>query len=659
MKRILAVAFVMLVSLTTLGCGNPPVTRTSAPSTSESAILTNRLSEVAPPETIQALRGALEIYQPQVKILSPRANEVIQSDRISVRFQVKDLPLFKDEELGLGPHLHVFLDNQPYQAVYNANEPLVFEDLTPGTHTIRAFASRPWHESFKNEGAFAQTTFHIYTKTPDNQPDPTQPLLTYSRPQGSYGAEPILLDFYLTNAPLHLIAQERSDDDIRDWKVRCTVNGQSFTFNAWDAIYLKGFKTGKNWVQLELLDENNNPFNNTFNNTARIVTYEPGGDDTLSQLVRGELSEAEARGIIDPNYVYVPEAPAPEPTPEEAPEAAEREPKITDSVKSTEQEDVAEPEAGVTDDVSSPTEQQEPSEPQPEASPEPLPSPEPVPSPVAEPTEPSAFPVDEPLTEPADEQDKTELQEPGAITPTASQSEPSEEIPAAEQAPEPTEETGSGSDAIAPSSEPATPKRGFFDRFRQRFTPSPTPTPVLSPEPVTPELVAPSPEASVEVVPEPATEKGQVESDVEEAVPVSPATPNPELPDFEELLPTSGSTFEEIPAESPVVEPGEPESMQPEPRVSSPNEAESTPDESERPSADSSKRSPVQTFFNRFRRSAPTRPVAPGRRSVAPPSVPPAPSEIPEVIEIPEPATEVPDAVTPNVDTPAEADTEN
>jgi len=33
-----------------------------------------------------------------------------------------------------------------------------------------------------------------FTKTPDNNPD-AEPLLTYSRPKGSYGAEPILLDF--------------------------------------------------------------------------------------------------------------------------------------------------------------------------------------------------------------------------------------------------------------------------------------------------------------------------------------------------------------------------------------------------------------------------------------------------------------------------------
>ena len=117
---------------------------------------------------------------------------------------------------------------------------------------------RPWGESFKNEAAFAQTTFHVFAKTGANAPDPAQPLLTYSEPQGTYGAEPILLDFYLTNAPLHMIAQESSEDDLADWRVRCTVNGQSFLFEQWQPIYLKGFKPGQNWVQLTLVDEQGN-----------------------------------------------------------------------------------------------------------------------------------------------------------------------------------------------------------------------------------------------------------------------------------------------------------------------------------------------------------------------------------------------------------------
>jgi hypothetical protein len=291
--------------------------------------ISGKISEVSPPEAIQQLREVLDRYQPQVEIVAPRSNQVLEDNTVSVKLQVKDLPLFKDAKLGLGPHVHLFLDDQPYQAVYDASQPVVLKDLAPGTHTLRAFASRPWHESFKNEGAYAQTTFHVFTKTPNHNPDPAQPLLTYSRPQGSYGAEPIMLDFYLTNAPLHFVAQEDKTDEVEDWRIRVTVNGSSFVLDRWQPIYLKGFEPGKNWVQLEYIDENGNSIQNVYNNLARLFTYEPGGSDTLSKLVRGDLSFEAARGIVDPNYKPAEPSPAPEvirvpapqPSPSPTPEA--------------------------------------------------------------------------------------------------------------------------------------------------------------------------------------------------------------------------------------------------------------------------------------------------------------------------------------------------
>jgi len=316
------IAVVLVLSL--LSCGNRAVSQTGSRIVSPSPPSGN-ISEVSPPEVIQTLREALEGYQPQVAILSPQPDAVFQDNTVTARFQVKDLPIFKNPELDLGPHLHVILDNQPYIAVYDLNQPLAFPDLAPGTHTLRVFASRPWHESFKNEGAYAQTTFHIFTKTQDNNPNPAQPLLTYSRPKGSYGAEPILLDFYLTNAPLHIAAQENPNDEIADWRVRCTINGNSFVLDRWQPVYLKGFKPGKNWVQLEFIDEQGNTAKNVFNSTIRLITYEPKGKDTLSKLVRGELSATEARGIVEPEYASetparVSPTPAIEKIPENVPE---------------------------------------------------------------------------------------------------------------------------------------------------------------------------------------------------------------------------------------------------------------------------------------------------------------------------------------------------
>ncbi|MBD1841902.1 hypothetical protein H6F89_00430 [Cyanobacteria bacterium FACHB-63] len=480
-----------------------------------------KISEASPPEVIQQLKPLLDKYQPQVSIVSPRQDEAIDDNTVSVKFNVKDLPLYKDAKLGLGPHLHVFLDDQPYQAVYDVSQPLVLKDLAAGTHTIRAFAGRPWHESFKNDGAYAQTTFHVFTKTPNNSPDPKLPLLTYSRPQATYGAEPILLDFYLTNAPLHIVAQEDSKDEVADWRVKVTVNGDSFMLDRWQPIYLKGFKSGKNWVQLEYVDDKGNPVQNVYNNTARIFNYEPNGQDTLSRLVRGEIPFDQAVSIVDPNYKPTAEPSAPEPSPVPVAPAVEKTP--TDP----EVKEVPQPIEAAPKSAEAPKPQggffnrfkrSEPKPsvvPSPEASPEPektiVPEPEkvielPV-SPAPEPEAPEivapvvpkekpqggffnrfkrpAAPVIAPSPEPEVTTEPEKIEQPEVFIPETSVIEPE-----AEKTPEP----------IQPVSEvKEAPKGGFFDRFKRSES---KPTVVLpSPAPVPEDLTAPEAAEPVETEP--------------------------------------------------------------------------------------------------------------------------------------------------------------
>ena len=283
------------------------------------------ITEVSPPTEIQRLSRLLDSYAPQVSIVSPKPDELLNDTQVSVKIDVKNLPIFKNADFGLGPHIHVTMDNQEYKALYDLSQPVTFDHLNAGTHTIRAFASRPWHESFKNQGAYAQTTFNILTKTGENTPEAKTPLLTYSRPVGTYGAEPIMLDFYLQNAPLHLLGKD--DEVIDDWQVRATIDGQSFTFDRWEPIYLKGFKTGQNWVKLELLEPDGDAIANVFNSTAHLINYQPNGTDTLSRLVSGEKI-ADIDAIVNPDYV--PPAPEVIPTPIES---VSPEPAVTPATK--------------------------------------------------------------------------------------------------------------------------------------------------------------------------------------------------------------------------------------------------------------------------------------------------------------------------------------
>ena len=341
-KKLASLVMAIALCFYLTACGSDQKTETK---TAVQKNATTAITEVSPPAEIQRLSRLLDRYEPQVSILSPKPDQVLDDTEVSVKFDVKSLPIFKNADFGLGPHIHVTLDNQEYKAVYDLNQTATFDHLSAGTHTIRAFASRPWHESFKNEGAYAQTTFHVLTKTGENTPATKTPLLTYSRPVGSYGAEPIMLDFYLQNAPLHLLTQDldKAEDINNDWKVRATIDGQSFTFDRWEPMYLKGFKQGKNWVKLELIEEDGDAIANVFNSTAHLIDFQPNGQDTLSRLISGEKI-ANIEAIVNPDYV--PPTPEPSPTPVELVSPA---PTITPTESVTETTTVPSPAPKVED----------------------------------------------------------------------------------------------------------------------------------------------------------------------------------------------------------------------------------------------------------------------------------------------------------------------
>ncbi|MFO0147947.1 MAG: hypothetical protein ACK525_03300 [Microcystis sp.] len=375
-----------LLTILLNACGDR-LTATNLPTseTSNLPVVQGRISEVAPPVLIQELRPSLERYAPQVTILSPLAEQVFDDTQVTVKLQVSDLPIFQDDTLKLGPHLSLIVDNEPAAAIYDLKQPIILENLAPGTHTLRVLALRPWQESFKNDGAFAETTFHILTKTGKNAPDHNLPLLTYSSPQGIYGAEPILLDFYLSNAPLRLSNTANGDNNLQDWRIRVTVNGESFLLDTWEPIYLKGFNKGNNWVQLEFIDGKGNKIENEFNTSVRVISFDPSYRDGLSQLVRGDLSPTIARSIVDPNYktipspeeetpVIEPESPIVEESPvvEENPVIEQEKPVIEPESPIVEEKPVIEPESPIVEEKPVETETIEKVEETPEAIESPL-----------------------------------------------------------------------------------------------------------------------------------------------------------------------------------------------------------------------------------------------------------------------------------------------
>jgi hypothetical protein len=260
-----------------------------------------------PQEIVELMkaRGEQDQGAPVLKILSPSANAVVSGNLVPVRLSLsgdlKGYQPHKDPSTGKGNHIHVILDNEPYEAYYELNEPFALRNLMAGKHTLRVFPSRPWHESYKNNGAFQMVSFTVKGGGDSAKPtttnagqimannntarstgegkdmaaakgsdvDPTKPLLTYSRPKGEYkgaDADPIMIDFWLSNANLK--------GDGGQYRVRYIVDDDEPRFiDKWEPIWLSGWLAGKHMVRLELLGPDEWPVKNgDFNITTREIT---------------------------------------------------------------------------------------------------------------------------------------------------------------------------------------------------------------------------------------------------------------------------------------------------------------------------------------------------------------------------------------------------
>jgi hypothetical protein len=289
------------------------------------------LHEVPRPQKIVDLmkeRGEQDNAKPVIAIISPANNSVVNGPTVPVRLSLsgdlKGYKPHKDPATGKGNHIHVILDNQPYEAYYELDQPFELRNVVAGKHTLRVFPSRPWHESYKNDGAFQMARFTVkeggdatkptttnsgqvmannnanVATPPSPKPsasasakasasatpampregkdvaaskagdvDPTKPLLTYSRPKGEYkdaDADPIMIDFWLTNAKLK--------GGGGDYRVRYIIDDDDAKYiDKWEPIWLSGWISGKHTVRFELVDKDGKPVENGgYNTTTREIS---------------------------------------------------------------------------------------------------------------------------------------------------------------------------------------------------------------------------------------------------------------------------------------------------------------------------------------------------------------------------------------------------
>src|SRR5258705_8624492 len=136
-RKILPLLPAMLASaLLFISCaGNSDNASTTATST-VTPPPTQKLAVVARPQKIVDLmkaRGEQDEAQPTLKVVSPAKDAVITGSKVDVKLDLSgDLKGYmphKDPTTGKGNHIHVILDNQPYEAYYELGQPFELRNV--------------------------------------------------------------------------------------------------------------------------------------------------------------------------------------------------------------------------------------------------------------------------------------------------------------------------------------------------------------------------------------------------------------------------------------------------------------------------------------------------------------------------------------------------
>ena len=370
---VLLVAALMLLA----GCNRVAASRSSGPAPAPLPVQgpSGRLQEVAPPAGVQQVQAALAERQPQVSIQIPRDGSDLPGGPVKFQVQVRDWPLVDAGVLGLGPHLVVQVDDLAPQRLTTTRSgqfptrlDAELPPLGPGSHRLTAYAAKPWGEVVKSPGAWDQVRVNRVAANPLATPQLGTPQLIGVSTADLAGREPVLLDWLLLDAPL----QGLRDND-GSWRLRVTVNGDSFLVDQNSPLWLKGWHSGSNSVLMELVDGRGAPLNPPFNTLVSEVTINSSSPTPSWQ--RGRLDASELAQLLGEEPA-TPAAPEPEPEPEPVPEAAVAAIEINPPPAS-EPQTVAEPLPAT--EPQSPPEPEASPEPESPAEPEPLLEPEPLP----------------------------------------------------------------------------------------------------------------------------------------------------------------------------------------------------------------------------------------------------------------------------------------
>jgi len=241
------------------------------------------LQEVSPPLAVSQFKDAVGEKLPQLEILEPANGTMVADGTWTLRVKVSDWPLIDGGSLGLGPHLLVILDGESPRVITTTETQMA--PLSPGSHRLTVAAAWPWGEIIKSHGAFDQIRLYRAAANPLSVPAPgSSQLLVISPSSNSKNkVQPVLLDWLLIDAPLQNL---RLDD--ASWRLRITVNGESFLVDQQTPLWLSGWHSGANALLWELVDGRGEALNPPFNSIVSELHVEDS-NASLSPWFNGRI----------------------------------------------------------------------------------------------------------------------------------------------------------------------------------------------------------------------------------------------------------------------------------------------------------------------------------------------------------------------------------
>lgn len=274
MKRLLISTLTMAALVLSSCSGNETsdATTASGSDSSNAAIPMEKIQMEANGIKLIEVVGSPEFPDTKLSLKSPSTNAKLAVGKVDFEFSVSggtytlgsqtaDASTKSCANSGKGQHIHLILNNAPYEASYDSNY-TTSNGLEAGNYAALAFISRSYHESLKHKDAYVLTQFKVGEEEMD-EIDLEAPHLFYSRPKGEYTAEDVnnvMLDFYLVNTEI----SENGN------YVQVTINDSTnFKITKWAPYFIEGLALGTNKIEIQLFDKDGNFIEGPFNRELR------------------------------------------------------------------------------------------------------------------------------------------------------------------------------------------------------------------------------------------------------------------------------------------------------------------------------------------------------------------------------------------------------